>query len=133
MVIVFQVNRSTTSVAPFGKVVLHKLQIQVSSPLLKLNKSIPLYKEKGKLIHTYAMGRCVLDNHSGALGILYFALRRSNYLLECNRTQLISRVSIRTEHFSNYTLCNIERFFNRNHKCLSKSNALWFLSLVFSI
>ena len=55
MIIVFQVHRRTTSLAPFEKVVLHKLQIQVSLPLLKLNKSIPLYKEKGKLIHISAM------------------------------------------------------------------------------
>ena len=55
MVIVFQVHRRTTSLAPFKKVVLDKLQIQVSLPLLKLNKSILLYNEKGKLIHIYAM------------------------------------------------------------------------------
>ena len=55
MIIVFQVHRRTTSLAPFEKVILHKLQIQVSLPLLKLNKSIPLYKEKGKLIHISAM------------------------------------------------------------------------------
>ena len=55
MVIVFQLQRRTTSLAPFEKVVLHKLQTQVSLPLLKLNKKIPLHKEKGKLIHSYAM------------------------------------------------------------------------------
>ena len=55
MVIVFQVNRCTTLLAPFEKVVLHKLQTQVSLPLLKLNKKIPLHKEKGKLIDSYAM------------------------------------------------------------------------------
>ena len=55
MVIVFQVQRRKISLAPFEKVVLHKLQIQVSLPLLKINKKIPLHKEKGKLIHSYAM------------------------------------------------------------------------------
>ena len=55
MVIVFQVHRRTMSLAPFEKVVLYKLQIQVSLPLLKLNKKTPLHKEKGKLIHSYAM------------------------------------------------------------------------------
>ena len=55
MVIVFQLQRRTISLAPFEKVVLHKLQIQVSLPLLKLNKKIPLHKEKGKLIHRYVM------------------------------------------------------------------------------
>ena len=55
MVIVFQLQRRTILLAPFEKVVLHKLQIQVSLPLLKLNKKIPLHKEKGKLIHSYAM------------------------------------------------------------------------------
>ena len=55
MVIVFQFQRPTISLAPFEKVLLHKLQIQVSLPLLKLNKKIPLRKEKGKLIHSYAM------------------------------------------------------------------------------
>ena len=55
MVIVFQLQRRTILLAPFEKVVLHKLQIQVSLPLLKLNKKIPLHKEKGKLIHRYAM------------------------------------------------------------------------------
>ena len=39
----------------FKKIVLHKLQIQVSLPLLKLTREIPLYKEKGNLIHIYAM------------------------------------------------------------------------------
>ena len=55
MVIVFQIQRRTIALARFEKVVLHKLQIQVSLPLLKLNKKIPLHKEKGKLIHSYAM------------------------------------------------------------------------------
>ena len=55
MVIVFQLQRRTISLASFEKVVLHKLQIQVSLPLLKLNKKIPLDKKKGKLIHCYAM------------------------------------------------------------------------------
>ena len=55
MLMVLQVHRRTTSLALFKKVVLHKLQIQVSLPLLKLNKKIPLHKEKGKLIHRYAM------------------------------------------------------------------------------
>ena len=39
----------------FKKVFLHKLHIQVSLPLLKLTSEIPLYKEKGNLIHIYAM------------------------------------------------------------------------------
>ena len=39
----------------FKKIVLHKLQIQVSLTLLKLTREIPLYKEKGNLIHIYAM------------------------------------------------------------------------------
>ena len=39
MVIVFQLQRRTISLAPFEKVVLHKLEIQVSLPLLKLNKA----------------------------------------------------------------------------------------------
>ena len=56
MVIVFQVHRRTTSLAPFEKVVLHKLPIKVSLPLLKLNKSIPLYKEKDTLTDISAMG-----------------------------------------------------------------------------
>ena len=55
MVIVFQLQRRTISLAPFEKVFLDKLPIQVSLPLLKLNKKIPLHKEKGKLIHSYAM------------------------------------------------------------------------------
>ena len=46
MVIVFQVHSRTTSLAPFEKVVLHKL------PILKLDKSNPEYKEKGKLIQS---------------------------------------------------------------------------------
>ena len=57
MVIVFQVHRRTTSLAPFEHGVLHKLQIQVSLPLLKLNKSILLYNEKGQLIHHRLMMR----------------------------------------------------------------------------
>ena len=55
MVIVFQGHRRTTSFAPLEKVVLDKLQIQVSLPLLKLIKSIPLCEEKFKLIYIYAM------------------------------------------------------------------------------
>ena len=55
MVIVFELQRRRISLAPFEKVVLHRLQIQVSLPLLKINKKIPLHKEKGKLIHSYAM------------------------------------------------------------------------------
>ena len=55
MVIVFQVQRRTISLAPFEKVVLRKLQIQVFLRLLKRIKKIPLHKEKGKLIHSYAM------------------------------------------------------------------------------
>ena len=54
MVIVFQVHRRTTSFGLFEKVILHKLHIQVSLPLLKLTKEIPLYKEKANLIHIYA-------------------------------------------------------------------------------
>ena len=55
MVIVFQEHRRTSSLAPLEKVFLDKLQIQVSLPLLKLIKSIPLWKEKFKLIYIYAM------------------------------------------------------------------------------
>ena len=55
MLMVLQVHRRTTSFALFKKVVLHKLQIQVSLPLLKLNREIPLHREKGNLIHIYAM------------------------------------------------------------------------------
>ena len=55
MVIVFEVHRPTTSLARFENGVLHKLQIQVSLILLKLNKRIPLYKEKGTLIDISAM------------------------------------------------------------------------------
>ena len=55
MVIVFQVHQRTTSLAYFEKVLLHKLQIQVSLPLFKLNKNIPLYKEKGTLIDIFSM------------------------------------------------------------------------------
>ena len=55
MVIVFQVHRRKTSLAVFKKFVLHKLQIQVSLPLLKHNSEIPLYQETGNLIHIYAM------------------------------------------------------------------------------
>ena len=54
MVIVFQAQRRTTSLAPLKKVVFDKLQIQVSLPLLKLIKSIPLCKEKFKLMYIYA-------------------------------------------------------------------------------
>ena len=64
MLMVLQVHRRTTSLAVFKKVVLHKLQIQVSLPLLKLNKSILLYHEKGKLIHIYAMPICNLGKIS---------------------------------------------------------------------
>ena len=39
----------------FNNIVLDKLQIQVSLPLLKLTREIPLYKEKGNLIHIYGM------------------------------------------------------------------------------
>ena len=53
--IVFHVHRRTTSLAPFEKVFAHNLKIQVSLPLLKLNKEIPLYKEKGNLIYINAM------------------------------------------------------------------------------
>ena len=55
MVIVIQLQRRSISLAPFKKVVLHKLPIQLFLPLLKLNKKIPLHKEKGKLIHSYAL------------------------------------------------------------------------------
>ena len=55
MLMVLQVHRRTTSLALFKKIVLHKLQIQVSLPLLKRNREIPLYKKKGNLIHIYAM------------------------------------------------------------------------------
>ena len=55
MVIVIQLQRRSFSLAPFKKVVLHKLPIQVFLPLSKLNKKIPLHKEKGKLIHSYAL------------------------------------------------------------------------------
>ena len=55
MFMVLQVHRRTTSLALFKKVVLHKLQIQVFLPLLKLNREIPLDREKGNLIHIYAM------------------------------------------------------------------------------
>ena len=55
MIIVFQVHRRTNLLAVFKKVVLRKLQIQVSLPVLKLNREIPLYKEKGNLIYIYAM------------------------------------------------------------------------------
>ena len=43
----------------FKKIVLHKLEIQVSLPLLKLTREIPLYKEKGNLIHIY--GRAIFN------------------------------------------------------------------------
>ena len=39
----------------FKNIFLDKLQIQVSLPLLKLTREIPLYKEKGNLIHIYGM------------------------------------------------------------------------------
>ena len=52
---VFQVHRRTTSLGLFKKVVLHKLQIQVSLPLLKCNREIPLYRKKGYFILIYAM------------------------------------------------------------------------------
>ena len=55
MVIAFQVYRCTTWLALFKKVVLHKLHIQVSLPLLKLTREIRLYKEKRNLIHIYAI------------------------------------------------------------------------------
>ena len=55
MVIVFQAHLRTTSLAPLEKVVLDKLQNLVSLPLLKLIKSIPLFKEKFKLNYIYAM------------------------------------------------------------------------------
>ena len=55
MVIRFQAHRRTTSLAPLEKVVLDKLHIQVSLPLLKLFKSIPLSKEKFKHIYIYPM------------------------------------------------------------------------------
>ena len=55
MVIVFRVHRRSTSLALFKKFVLHKLQIQVSLPLLKLNMEIPLYEEKGNLIKGWWM------------------------------------------------------------------------------
>ena len=55
MLMVLQVHRRTTSLALFKKIVLHKLQIQVFLPLLKLNREIPLDREKGNLIHIYAM------------------------------------------------------------------------------
>ena len=55
MVIVFQTHRRTTSLAPLEKVLLHKLHIQVSLPLLKLTREIPLKKKNRNLIHIYAM------------------------------------------------------------------------------
>ena len=55
MVIVFQAHLRKTSLAPLEKVVLDKLQNLVSLPLLKLIKSIPLFKEKFKLNYIYAM------------------------------------------------------------------------------
>ena len=65
MVFAFQVYRSTTWLAIFWKkVVLHKLQIQVPLPLLKLTREIPLYKEKGNLVHIYAMARFNLSKIS---------------------------------------------------------------------
>ena len=53
MLMVLQVHRRTTLVVPFEKVVLHKIQMEVFSPRLKLNREIPVYKEKGNLIHIY--------------------------------------------------------------------------------
>ena len=64
MVMVIQLQRRTISLAPYKKVVLHKLPIQLFLPLLKLNKKIPLHKEKGKLIHSYAMAIFNLDQIS---------------------------------------------------------------------
>ena len=64
MVIVFQAHRRTTSLAPLEKVVSDKLQIQVSLPVLKLIKSIPLCKEKFKLIHIYSMAILNLNETS---------------------------------------------------------------------
>ena len=55
MVIVFQAHWRTTFLAPLEKVVLDKLQIQVYLPRLKHIKSIPLCKEKLKLIYIYAI------------------------------------------------------------------------------
>ena len=55
MLMVLQVHRRTTSFALSKKVVLYKLRIQVSLPLLKRNREIPLYRKKGNLIHIYAM------------------------------------------------------------------------------
>ena len=55
MVIVFQVHRRTTSLARFKKVLLHKLHIQVSLPLLKPTREIPLNREIINLIHIYAI------------------------------------------------------------------------------
>ena len=55
MLMVLQVHRRTTSLALFKKIVLHKLQIQVFLPLLKLDREIPLDREKGNLIHIYAI------------------------------------------------------------------------------
>ena len=117
----------------FGEVVLHKLQIQVCLPVLKLNKSIPLHKEKGKLIRIYAMGCCLLGNipkrcetftsRSVEVTTCLTAIER-NYSAEFPYVQSIFLIT---------PVCNIERFFNQNHKYLSKSNALWLLSLVFSL
>ena len=64
MVIVFQAHRRTTSLAPLEKVVLDKLQIQVSLPLFKLIKSIPLCREKFKLTYIYAMAILNLSQNS---------------------------------------------------------------------
>ena len=55
MLMVLQVHRRTIPLALLKKVVLHKIQIQVTLRLLKLNREIPLYREKGNLIHIYAM------------------------------------------------------------------------------
>ena len=54
MGILFQVHRRTTSLALFENGVLHQFQIQVSLPVLKRDREIPLYKEKRNLIHIYA-------------------------------------------------------------------------------
>ena len=55
MLMVLQVHRRTTSLALLKKVVLHKIEIQVTLRLLKINREIPLYREKGNLIDIYAM------------------------------------------------------------------------------
>ena len=55
LAIVLRVHRRTTSLALFKKVILHKLQIQVSLPLLNFSREIPVHKEKDNLIYIYAM------------------------------------------------------------------------------